>query len=107
MRIEILLVADCPNEDAAVDLIGATVAEAGVHADVTRTIITSQEQARERGFVGSPTFLLDGTDPFAQPEAPVALACRLYSTPDGLRGVPALPDLRRALQSAAADEHLE
>lgn len=104
MRIELLVVAECPNENAAVDLIGAAVVETGVHAEVTRTIIASQDQARERGFVGSPTFLLDGSDPFAQPEAPVALACRLYTTPDGLRGVPALRDLRQALESAATAE---
>lgn len=105
MRIELLVVADCPNEDAAADLIRAAVAETGVHADVTRTIITSQEQAHERAFVGSPTILLDGSDPFAPTEAPIALACRLYTTPDGLRGVPALRDLRQALERAAEAEH--
>ena len=57
------------------------MADTQVQADVTRTIITSQEQARDRGFVGSPTTLLDGSDPFGMPEAPVALACRLYTTP--------------------------
>ena len=102
MRIELLVVPDCPNEGAALERIRAAVAGTGVKANLIRTIISSQEQAQERGFVGSPTILLDGTDPFAMPEAPVAFACRLYTTPDGVCGVPGLRDLRQALKRAAA-----
>lgn len=102
MRIELLVVPDCANEAVAADLITTAVAETGVQAIVTRTIIASQEQAQQRGFAGSPTILLNGSDPFARPDAKAALACRLYPTPDGLRGVPALGDLRQALKGAAA-----
>lgn len=101
MKIELLVVPDCPHEAAAADLITTAVADTRVRATVTRTVITSQDQARRRGFVGSPTILLDGSDPFADPVAPPAMACRLYSTPDGLRGVPELRDLRQALKQAA------
>jgi len=102
MRIELLVVRGCPHEDAAAELIRAAVADTQVQANVTRTIINGQEQAQERGFIGSPTILLNGIDPFAVPQAPVALACRLYTTPHGVRGIPALPDLRQALMRAAA-----
>jgi hypothetical protein len=104
MNIELMVVPDCPNEAAAAELIATAVADTQVQATVMRTIIGSQEQAQGRGFVGSPTILLNGSDPFALPEAPVALACRLYITPDGLRGVPALRDLRQALKRVAAAE---
>lgn len=100
--IELLVIPDCPNGDAAAELITAAVAATRVQASITRTIIASQDQALRRGFTGSPTILLNGVDPFAQPGAPVALACRLYNTPDGLRGVPSLPDLRQALTRVAA-----
>ena len=99
-----MVVPDCPNEAAAAELIKTAVADTQVRATVMRTIIGSQEQAQGRGFVGSPTILLNGSDPFALPEAPVALACRLYVTPDGLRGVPSLWDLREALERVAAAE---
>ncbi len=72
-------------------------------ATITRTVIATEGQARQRGFTGSPTILLNGSDPFTRPQASVALACRLYSTPDGLRGVPGLGDLRRALKRVAAN----
>ncbi|TWP36887.1 hypothetical protein FGL98_08690 [Leekyejoonella antrihumi] len=102
MEIELLVVPDCPNETDAAALITTAVADARVLATVTRTVIATPDQARQRGFVGSPTILLNGSDPFAQPDAVVALACRLYSTPDGLRGVPTLSDLRQELQRVAA-----
>ena len=102
MRIDLLVVPDCPHESAAADLIWAAVTGTRVRANVIRTVVRSLEQAQPRGFIGSPTILRDGIDPFAVPDAPVALACRLYTTPDGMRGLPALPDLRRALKRAAA-----
>jgi hypothetical protein len=104
VNIELLTTAGCPHEAAAVELITTALADTGVKAVITRTIITSQDDARQRGFIGSPTILLNETDPFHRPDAPVALACRLYTTPDGLRGVPALRDLRQALKRAAAPE---
>jgi hypothetical protein len=102
MQIELLLVPDCPHQAAAAELVATALADTGVKATVTHTIVASEDQARERGFIGSPTILLNGSDPFASPEAPVALACRLYSTPEGLRAVPPLRDLRQALKREAA-----
>ena len=102
MHIELLVVPGCPNEEAAAELIRTAVANTGVRATITHTVIASEDQARQRGFIGSPTILLNGSDPFAPPEAPISLACRLYSTLDGLEGVPGLQDLRQALKRVAA-----
>ena len=102
MEIELLVVPDCPYEDAADELLTIAVQDTGVKATITHTSIASEGQARQRGFIGSPTILLNGSDPFAQLEAPVALACRLYYTPDGLRALPKLQDLRQALERVAA-----
>ncbi len=101
MDIELLVVPDCPNESAAAELVRCALADTGVSATLTRNIIATEDDARRHGFIGSPTILVDGRDPFAQPGAPVGLACRLYQTPDGLAGVPSLPDLRRAIKRAA------
>jgi hypothetical protein len=55
------------------------------------------EEALRLGFRGSPTILLDGQDPFADQDAPVGLACRLYATEGGLQGAPTIDQLRAAL----------
>jgi len=91
-----------PNEAVAAELIATAVADTGVAATVTRTVVGTEAEAHRHRFLGSPTILLNGVDPFAVPQASVGLACRLYSTSDGLAGVPRLPDLRQALKRAAA-----
>jgi len=101
MDVELLVVPDCPNEVSAYDLTRAALAELDVSASVTTTVIESDEQAHARGFTGSPTFLINGRDPFAEPGAGVGVACRVYLTPDGLAGVPTLEELREELRRAA------
>ncbi|MEZ0447946.1 DF family (seleno)protein [Cellulomonas sp. ICMP 17802] len=102
VEIELLVVPDCANQAAAAELIATALADSGVVATVAVTTVASQDDAERRGFTGSPTILVNGADPFARASAPAALACRLYRTPDGLRGVPGLHDLRAALERAAA-----
>ncbi len=101
VRIELLVVSGCPHTVAATLALAEAARQAGVgDAPVTVTAIRSDQQARERGFVGSPTFLFDGADPFATPDAPIGLACRMYSSRSGLTGVPDLERLRDALLRA-------
>jgi len=52
------------------------------------------------GFTGSPTILIDGVDPFAEPGRPAGLACRMYRTATGLAGTPDPADLREVLSKA-------
>jgi len=62
--------------------------------------VETDEVAERLQFVGSPTVLIDGRDPFAGAEGTFGLACRVYQTPDGLAGSPTLEQLREALHTA-------
>ena len=96
--IELLVVPDCPNESRALVALESAFVQAGTGAQTVRvTVITSQDEAQKRGFVGSPTILIDGVDPFAVPGTSPAVACRVYVTPGGLSGVPPLDGLVAAL----------
>ncbi|MER7468661.1 hypothetical protein [Streptomyces sp. NPDC097981] len=57
--------------------------------------------AERSGFTGSPSILIDGRDPFAEPGTVPSLACRVYPTATGRAGVPGFDQLRQALQEAA------
>jgi hypothetical protein len=99
--IELLVVPDCPNESVAFSRLNLAVERLGLQAQPVRTtVVGDYEQAVKRGFVGSPTILIDGEDPFAVPGQAPAMACRMYATPTGLTGVPPLEDLVVALASA-------
>jgi hypothetical protein len=98
MRVELLVVPDCPNEAPARALLDRAAQLAGVlELDLRVTVIDSDEEARRRGFIGSPTFLVEGVDPFPVPGAPAAVACRVYPTAAGLSGVPDVGALQNAL----------
>lgn len=99
--VELIVVPDCPHASAAKELLRTALAAAGLPApDVRVTVIASQREAEERGFVGSPTVLINGIDPFAEPGRPPALACRIYPGPGGPSGLPPIDELTGALRSA-------
>jgi hypothetical protein len=68
---------------------------------VRTTVLTSQERVQGRGFVGSPTILINGVDPFGAAGQSPAYSCRVSATPAGLSGVPPLGDVISALTVAS------
>ncbi len=102
MKVELLVVTDCPNEKPAGVLLRSALDDIGLsHLEFATTVIDTPQAAYERNFVGSPTILINGTDPFLDPNQAPALACRVYNTTEGLAGIPDLRDLRRALKVGA------
>lgn len=102
MKIELLVVADCPNASSVMELLRLAAGKVGATGvEVITTVVETPEEAEACGFTGSPTILIDGVDPFAEPGRTPTLACRLYSHPSGPTGVPDPDLLRRALKSAA------
>ena len=59
--------------------------------------ITDIDEAARRRFHGSPTVTVDGVDPFADPTALPAIACRTYRTDAGIEGAPSVGQLVVAL----------
>jgi hypothetical protein len=99
MRIELVVVSGCPHADAAGELLAQALEDIGLGSrGYTVVVVDSEAEARQRRFVGSPTFAIDGEDVFAEPGHAVALACRVY----GSGAVPGLRELRQALKRAAA-----
>lgn len=103
VHVTLLYFDDCPNWRTARDHLHTAIQRLGAeHFDVELRLIVSLEQALAHDFHGSPTILLDGRDPFADPDAAVGLACRVYQTPDGLSGAPTVAQLLHALDRALA-----
>ncbi|MEU9245377.1 thioredoxin family protein [Streptomyces sp. NPDC048385] len=99
MRITLLTVPGCPNAP----LIHQRITQAldGRHAEIEQIEVITTEQAEKLGMTGSPTLLVDGTDPFAVPEDQPSISCRLYRSADGtIDGAPSVAALRDALAAA-------
>ena len=100
MELVLLTVPDCPNAAAFEQRLAAALA-GRPDAAVRRRVIASEQEAAAEGMHGSPTLLVDGTDPFAAPGQPPSLSCRLYTDVSGQAGpVPSIAELRRVLTAA-------
>ncbi|HTU86622.1 MAG TPA: hypothetical protein VMF57_13660 [Solirubrobacteraceae bacterium] len=93
----------CPSTDRALSAVREALAELGLGDEVRMREVLTDDEAREAGFVGSPTILIDGVDlvPAADDE-PIGLSCRVYRRRDGrISPLPDPDDLREALLRAA------
>ena len=100
MQIELLYFDGCPSWQAALEHLRTALTDLGLEADTRLTRVETDEQVIENRFVGSPTIRLDGEDLFPTGHDDYALGCRVYATPDGLRGWPTPDMLRTALNAA-------
>ena len=99
VRVALRYFDGCPNwQTADVRLREALDSTGHAHVRVEHEQVETFEDAERLGFIGSPTVLVDGRDPFGVPGAPVGLACRLYVTPEGLDGSPTVDQLTEVLR---------
>ncbi|MGE3192565.1 MAG: thioredoxin family protein [Dehalococcoidia bacterium] len=89
----------CPNWKVAQERLDLITAERP-DIVVSRQLVETFDHAEQLGFHGSPSIIIDGSDPFADAGAVVGLACRIYRTPDGPAGAPTLEQLRAAVGPA-------
>ena len=99
MDIALLYFDGCPNWKIADERLAEIAAERP-DITVTRSLVSTIEDAERVGFHGSPSILVDGVDAFAYGIAGVGLACRVYATPDGSAGSPTLDQLRAVINDA-------
>ena len=98
MRVEVLYFDGCPTYLETERTLRGVLDEEGIEAEVELVAVNTDEEARRLRFPGSPTIRVDGRDPFPVPErAGYALGCRMYATPEGLRGSPTSGMLKEAL----------
>ena len=91
----------CPNWQVADERLHSALSELGIPAtDVAYEVVDTPEKAAATGFHGSPTILVDGRDPFAEPGSPIGLSCRLFTTDDGLAGSPTVGQLVKVIEAA-------
>lgn len=101
MKVELLWFSGCPNWQETGARLRQALPLAGVDAEVVPVEVKTDEDAVRLRFRGSPTVLIDGRDPFARESDPVGLSCRVFRTPEGLRGAPTVEQLVAVLRDEA------
>lgn len=100
MKIELLHINDCPNTARALAQVETALTALG-RQDLTVRLrpIKSPADTACAAFSGSPTITVDGTDIFPDATPTTDLACRIYSTPNGMAGVPTVDQVLEALRN--------
>jgi len=100
VNIEVLHIDDCPNWVEAGNRLREALNATGLDdTEISYRLLTTVEDAARFPFAGSPTILLDGEDLFPSGGQTSALACRMYSTPVGLAGLPTTDQIMEAFTS--------
>lgn len=102
MRIDFLYFEDCPSHEQALERLRKVLKEEGVEAKIAVTEVTTDEQALDLEFAGSPTIRIEGRDIDPHLEQPnYALACRTYHLEDGrISPLPSETMIRHAVGSS-------
>ncbi|BBZ19023.1 hypothetical protein MGAD_33580 [Mycolicibacterium gadium] len=83
-QIELLVIPDCPYATLAEALIAVTLNKLDLsHAPVITTVIATTAEAARRRFTGSPSIVINGVDPWANPMGnPASPAASIPPRPD-------------------------
>jgi hypothetical protein len=101
MKVQVLFFDGCPNHEALLPHLRALLSAAGAEdTDIDLVRVQDADAAESERFLGSPTVRIDGQDvePGADDRTDFGLKCRLFATPEGLRGTPADDWVIHALQ---------
>ncbi|QWF76801.1 hypothetical protein [Amycolatopsis sp. CA-230715] len=104
MKVQVLHVPGCPGAEVLSEhLVRLSATWPGLRID--RRVVRDDQEAIAAGMTGSPTLLIDGTDPFAEPAREPGIACRLYRHSDGsVDNAPSLAALRHVLAARREQE---
>jgi hypothetical protein len=106
IEIEFLWFSDCPNRDAARDLLAEVLEARGLAVPIREIDATDPAIAERVRFPGSPTIRVNGTDimPGFRNPGDYTPRCRVYHTSAGLRGVPERAWIEAAIDAALAEQ---
>ena len=99
MQIELLYFDDCPSWEGALENMKAALALDGIEEEIRLVKVENNDEAARLRFLGSPSFQVNGVDLWPEVRKRYNLSCRVYTTPQGMQGVPTVEMLREKLRS--------
>ena len=97
MQIELLYFDGCPSWENGLKNLEAALEEGGLPIPVRLVRVADDNDAMRLRFLGSPHFRVDGQDLWPEDRENYSLSCRVYPTPEGIKGLPTVAMLRQQL----------
>lgn len=98
MKINLLYFDGCPSWQAGLENLKFALQANGLDTPVELVRVVDDEDAAQKKFLGSPSFLINGADLWNEQRDTYSLSCCLYATPDGMKGSPTVSMSQEALQ---------
>lgn len=99
MQIDLLYFDGCPSWKRALENLRAALLAEALEADIHLVRVDDDDEANRRKFLGSPSFQVNGVDLWYEERQQYDLSCRVYATPQSLRGTPSQEMLREKLRA--------
>ncbi|MEW6324768.1 MAG: DUF2703 domain-containing protein [Nitrospirota bacterium] len=89
LKIDFLFWNECPSHPKAWERLHEVLDRQNIQAEIRRIEVTTEEEAEQHRFPGSPTIRIDGRDidPGGTEHQRFGLSCRIYHDATG-RGIP-------------------
>lgn len=101
MKIQLLYFSGCPSYKEGEENLRQALKELGLGEDIEMINIETDEMAKEYKFIGSPTIRVDDRDLDPRAEGAKVTGykgCRIYQTPEGIKGAPTIEMIKKAIQ---------
>ena len=98
MKINLLYFDGCPSWQQALTNLRTAITEEKLDASVQLIKVTTGQEAVDHRFLGSPSFQVEGVDFWPTHQDRFSMSCRVYATPNGLKGWPSVEMLRQKLR---------
>ncbi len=98
MNVELLYFDGCPSWEIGLKNLEAALLEENLSASIEMVKVTDDDEAVRLKFLGSPHFRVNGHDLWPEGRETYSLSCRVYPTPDGVKGFPTVAMLRQQLK---------
>ena len=100
MKVELLYFDGCPSWQSGLQNLHSALKANGLEVSVELVQVMDNDDAARKKFLGSPSFRVNGGDLWEKKRDTYSLSCRVYATPEGMKGSPSVSMLREAIRQA-------
>jgi len=104
MEIQLFYFDGCPSWQNALKNLRAVLNEKDMDIAVNLMKVRSDKEAMDTKFLGSPSFQINGHDFWPEERQSYWMNCRVYITPEGLKGWPTIEMFRQKLVEFTTDK---
>lgn len=98
MKVELLYFDGCPSWQSGLQNLHSALEANGLDVSVELVQVLDNDDAARRKFLGSPSFRFNGIDLWNEERNTYSLSCRIYATPEGMKGSPTRQMLEDAIR---------